>query len=60
MTEERFAVQAAVDGNLSLSDLRMDPEALAHQAAVAKAGEIRSWPKTSCAQPNSRPSTTKQ
>ncbi|MDT5110629.1 MAG: propanediol dehydratase small subunit [Mycobacterium sp.] len=36
--DERFTVQAAVDGNLTLSDLRMDPAALAHQAAVAKAG----------------------
>ena len=34
--DERFTVEAAVDGNLTLSDLRMDPAALAHQAAVAK------------------------
>jgi propanediol dehydratase small subunit len=32
MSEERFTVLAAVDGNLSLSDLRMDPATLAHQA----------------------------
>lgn len=32
----RFTVQAAVDGKLELSDLRMDPATLAHQAAVAK------------------------
>ena len=38
MTEERFTVQAAVDGRLGLSDLRMDPAALAHQAAVAEQG----------------------
>jgi propanediol dehydratase small subunit len=36
MTEEKFTVQAAVDGNLALSDLRMDPATLAHQAAVAE------------------------
>lgn len=34
-SDARFTVQAAVDGNLSLSDLRMDPAALAHQAVVA-------------------------
>lgn len=38
MTEEKFTVQAAVDGNLGLSDLRMDPAALAHQATVAEEG----------------------
>jgi propanediol dehydratase small subunit len=38
MTEDKFTVQAAVDGKLQLSDLRMDPAALAHQAAVAEAG----------------------
>jgi propanediol dehydratase small subunit len=38
MTEDKYTVQAAVDGKLSLSDLRMDPTALAHQAAVATAG----------------------
>jgi propanediol dehydratase small subunit len=36
MTEERFTVQAAVDGRLGLSDLRMDPAALTHQAVVAE------------------------
>jgi len=36
--EERFTVEAAVDGKLALSDLRMDPATLAHQAAVAEAG----------------------
>jgi propanediol dehydratase small subunit len=38
MTEERFTVQAAVDGKLQLSDLRMDPATLEHQAAVAREG----------------------
>ena len=38
MTEERFTVQAAVDGKLQLSDLRMDPATLQHQAAVAREG----------------------
>jgi propanediol dehydratase small subunit len=33
-----FTVANAVDGKLGLSDLRMDPEALAHQAVVAEAG----------------------
>ncbi|MDT5153920.1 MAG: propanediol dehydratase small subunit [Mycobacterium sp.] len=37
-SEQKFTVQAAVDGNLSLSDLRMDPATLAHQAVVADAG----------------------
>ena len=36
--EERYTVEAAVDGKLQLSDLRMDPATLAHQAAVAEAG----------------------
>ena len=36
MTE--FSVQAAVDGKLQLTDLRMDPATLAHQAAVAEDG----------------------
>jgi propanediol dehydratase small subunit len=36
MTDDKFTVQAAVDGKLSLSDLRMDPATLAHQAEVAK------------------------
>jgi propanediol dehydratase small subunit len=36
--EEKFTVQNAVDGKLRLSDLRMDPAALAHQAAVAESG----------------------
>jgi propanediol dehydratase small subunit len=38
MSEERFTVEAAVDGNLSLSDLRMEPATLAHQAVVAEEG----------------------
>ena len=38
MTEEKFTVQAAVDGKLELSDLRMDPATLAHQAVVAEEG----------------------
>ena len=36
--EEKFTVEAAVDGNLSLADLRMDPATLAHQAVVAAEG----------------------
>jgi propanediol dehydratase small subunit len=36
--EVEFTVEAAVDGKLQLSDLRMDPATLAHQAAVAEAG----------------------
>ncbi|BDX29871.1 propanediol utilization protein [Mycobacterium antarcticum] len=36
--EEKFTVEAAVDGNLSLADLRMDPATLAHQAVVAEEG----------------------
>lgn len=38
MTEQRFTVEAAVDGKLGLSDLRMDPAVLAHQAVVAHEG----------------------
>lgn len=33
---EKFTVEAAVDGKLDLSDLRMDPAVLAHQAVVAE------------------------
>lgn len=33
-----ITVENAVDGKLSLGDLRMDPAALAHQAAVAAEG----------------------
>ena len=33
---ERFTVENAVDGKLGLSDLRMDPAALTHQADVAR------------------------
>lgn len=33
-----ITVENAVDGKLGLSDLRMAPEALAHQAAVAEQG----------------------
>jgi len=33
---ERFTVENAVDGKLGLSDLRMDPATLIHQAAVAE------------------------
>lgn len=36
MTDQRFTVAAAVDGELGLSDLRMDPAVLAHQAVVAE------------------------
>jgi propanediol dehydratase small subunit len=35
---DKFTVQAAVDGKLQLSDLRMDPATLEHQAAVARDG----------------------
>jgi propanediol dehydratase small subunit len=35
--DDRFTVEAAVNGHLSLSDLRMDPANLTHQAEVAKA-----------------------
>jgi propanediol dehydratase small subunit len=38
MSRAKFTVQAAVDGKLQLSDLRMDPATLAHQAAVAEDG----------------------
>jgi len=38
VSDERFTVENAVDGKLGLSDLRMDPAALAHQAAVAERG----------------------
>jgi propanediol dehydratase small subunit len=38
MTEEKLTVQAAADGKLQLSDLRMDPATLAHQAVVAEEG----------------------
>ncbi|MCG7608545.1 MULTISPECIES: diol dehydratase small subunit [Mycobacterium] len=33
---EKYTAEAAVDGKLGLSDLRMDPAALAHQAVVAE------------------------
>lgn len=36
--DSKFTVQNAVDGKLGLSDLRMDPKALAHQAVVAEEG----------------------
>jgi propanediol dehydratase small subunit len=38
MSADNFTVQAAVDGKLQLSDLRMEPATLAHQADVARAG----------------------
>ena len=38
MTADRFTVENAVNGKLGLSDLRMDPAVLAHQAVVAEAG----------------------
>jgi propanediol dehydratase small subunit len=38
MTDGKFTVEAAVDGNLQLSDLRMDPATLAHQAVIAEGG----------------------
>jgi propanediol dehydratase small subunit len=38
VSDDRFTVENAVDGKLGLSDLRMDPAALAHQAAVAERG----------------------
>jgi propanediol dehydratase small subunit len=40
MTGERvdITVENAVDGKLGLSDLRMDPAVLAHQAVVAEEG----------------------
>ena len=37
-TEDQFTVENAVDGKLRLSDLRMNPATLAHQAAVAESG----------------------
>jgi propanediol dehydratase small subunit len=33
---DRYTVQNAVDGKLGLSDLRMEPATLAHQAAAAE------------------------
>lgn len=33
---EKYTLEAAVDGKLGLSDLRMDPAVLAHQAVVAE------------------------
>jgi propanediol dehydratase small subunit len=38
VNEDDFTVEAAVNGNLSLADLRMDPATLAHQAVVADEG----------------------
>lgn len=38
MTDDKFTVESAVDGNLGLSDLRMDPATLAHQAVIASDG----------------------
>jgi propanediol dehydratase small subunit len=38
VNDHRFTVEAAVDGELSLADLRMDPATLAHQAVVADDG----------------------
>ena len=38
MSTDKFTVQAALDGKLQLSDLRMDPATLAHQAVVAEEG----------------------
>jgi propanediol dehydratase small subunit len=38
LSNDKFTVQAAVDGKLELSDLRMDPATLAHQAVVAEEG----------------------
>lgn len=35
--DDRFTVENAVDGKLGPQDLRMDPAALAHQAAAAEA-----------------------
>jgi propanediol dehydratase small subunit len=37
-TEDEFTVENALDGKLRLSDLRMEPTTLAHQASVAEAG----------------------
>lgn len=36
--DDRVTVENAVDGKLELSDLRMDPAVLAHQAVVAETG----------------------
>jgi propanediol dehydratase small subunit len=36
MSDVEFTVEAAVNGNLSPNDLRMDPVTLAHQAVVAE------------------------
>ena len=36
MTDDKFTVEAAVDGKLGPADLRMDPAVLAHQAVVAE------------------------
>lgn len=36
MSDKEFTVAAAVDGKLTLSDLRMDPTTLAYQAVVAE------------------------
>lgn len=33
---DKYTVAAAVDGKLDLSDLRMDPAVLAHQAVIAE------------------------
>ncbi len=38
MTQDHITVGNAVDGKLSLSDLRMDAAVLAHQAVVAEEG----------------------
>lgn len=38
MSDPEFTVDAAVNGNLNLSDLRMDPATLAHQAVIAEEG----------------------
>jgi propanediol dehydratase small subunit len=38
MTDDRFTVEHAVGGKLGLTELRMDPAVLAHQAVVAEAG----------------------
>ena len=35
---KEFTVEAAVDGKLELTDLRMDPATLAHQAVAAEEG----------------------
>jgi propanediol dehydratase small subunit len=37
MSKPEFTVENAVDGKLTLADLRMDPVALDHQAAAAEA-----------------------